>query len=122
MGLTHTEAADCRQNLGFSGIIQKNTLQPAAADYPNGGYPINPQNWGMGAIHGLMQLGLTGTASQYVWQYVPAAPGAATPTYSGNLFVYQTTTLGAAGPGPLTQVPAGTDLSGGSAMFMAFGY
>ena len=58
MALTHIEAADSRQNLGMSGIIQKNTLTPAAADYPTGGYPINPQNWGMGVIHGLVQLGL----------------------------------------------------------------
>lgn len=121
MGLTHTEAADCRQNLGFSGIIQKNTLQPAAADYPTGGYPINPQNWGMGALHGLMQLGLTGTAAQYVWQYVPAAPANQTTTYAGNLFVYQSA-ANADVATPLAQVPAGTDLSGGSAMFMAFGF
>src|SRR5271165_4977422 len=122
MALTHTEAADSRQNLGFSGIIQKNTVQPAAADYPTGGYPINPQNWGMGVIHGLMQLGLTGTASQYVWQYVPAALGAQTPTYSGNLFVYQTLSAVAGTPAPLVQVPANTDLSGGSASFLAFGF
>lgn len=121
MALTYTEAADSRQNLGFSGIIQKDTLQPAAADYPEGGYPINPQNWGMGALHGLVQIGLTGTAAEYVWQYVPAAPGAATSTYSGNLKVMQSAANADAAT-PLVEVPAATDLSGGSAMFLAFGF
>ena len=121
MALTQVEAADSRQNLGFSGIIQKNTLTPAAADYPTGGYPINPQNWGMGVIHGLIQLGLTGTASQYVWQYVPAAPGAQTTTYSGNLMVFESAANADAAI-PLAQVPAGTDLSGGTALFLAFGF
>lgn len=122
MALTHIEGADSRQNLGFSGIIQKNILTPAAADYPTGGYPINPQNWGMGLLHGLIQLGLTGTAVPYEWQYVPAAPGAQTPTYSGNLKVFQTLSAVAGTPAPMVEVPAGTDLSGGTAHFLAFGF
>jgi hypothetical protein len=121
MGLTYTEASDSRQNLGMSGIIQKDTLQPAAADYPEGGYPINPQNWGMGALHGLVQLEVTGTASEYVWQYVPAAPAAKTPSYAGNLIVYQSA-ANADAAAPLSQVPAGTDLSGGTVSFLAFGF
>lgn len=119
MALSYVEAADSRQNLGFSGIIQFDTITPASADYPTGGYPINPQNWGMGLIHGLIPIAYTGTAATYVWVYVPAASGSVTPTYAGNLLVYET---GAALSGPLAQVAANTDLSGGTVKLLAYGF
>lgn len=119
MALSYVEGADSRQNLGMSGIIQHDVVTPAASDYPTGGYPINPQNWGMGVIHGLIPIAHTGTAATYVWVYVPAASGSVTPAYSGNLFVYET---GAAVSGPLAQVAAATDLSGGTVKLLAFGF
>ena len=113
MALTFIEDAESRQNLGFSGIIQQNKATPASDDYPTGGYLINPQNWGLGFIRGLLIMGMTGTAPDYIWQYVPAAATSVTSTYSGNLFAYSA--LG-------TQVAAATDLSGGSLLLLAYGF
>jgi len=113
MALTYTENADSRAHLGPSCIVQENVVQPAAADYPTGGYPINPQNWGMGLISGLVPIAYTGTAVNYLWEFIQAAAGTATPTFAGYLYVQSA---------PGTQVAANTDLSGGTVKLRASGF
>jgi hypothetical protein len=114
MALSFTEDAESRAHLGFSNIQQTNVATPAVSDYPTGGYPINPQNWGLGLIRGLLVVGYTGTATNYAWLFIPAAANLITNTYAGNLYVAALST-GA-------QVAAGTDLSGGTVKLKADGF
>ncbi len=70
MALTITPDAEGRQNLGPSGIIAVVTIQPAAADYPAGGYTITPAQFdGLSRIRGVLPIGYTGTAATHVWAW-----------------------------------------------------
>lgn len=126
MALTHTEGADSRQNLGFSGIIQINSLQPSVSDYPTGGYFINPNAFGFGEIHGLWLIGVkqsatgTGSSVQSGTNYV-----------SGSNYLWQwnksTSKLqafgsGASSGGPFNEVAANTDLSFNTYSFIGYGF
>jgi hypothetical protein len=113
MALTFKEDAESRAHLGISCIEQQNTATPAAADYPTGGYPISPAQWGLGLIRSLEVVGKTGTALNFIWDFIPAAANLLTPTFAGNLYV--SSALG-------TQAAANTDLSGGTVKLLAKGF
>lgn len=123
MALTITEGADSRQDLGFSLIVQFNKLQPAASDYPAGGYPLYSsagsannagQPFGMAYLHGVVPVAFTGTAIDYIWQFNKT-------TGKLQVFGISVATAGAT-IYTLTEVAANTDLSGGSVTVWALGF
>lgn len=114
MALTWKEDADSRQDLGMSGIIQCNVASFAASDYVTGGYPVAPSAFAFGYLRGLIQLAFTGTAYLYSFKYNAA---------TGKLQAFEAITGAASGdPAVETEVPAGTDLSGGTVTFLAYGF
>lgn len=107
--LNWTEDADSRMDLGPSGIIQKNVATFNLSDYPKGGYPINPQAFGMSRIRALIPCAFTGAAEGYEWEYdVSSQP-------IGTLKALT---------GPVTETASNTDFSAnnGSIGLLAFGY
>jgi hypothetical protein len=114
MSITWTEIADSRGNLGPSLVTQSNKATFNVSDYPTGGYPVNPQTYGMVRINDLIPSGYTGAARGFVFQYDKTTQ----PT--GNLKVYeQNGTTGA-----LVETASNTDFSAsnGSVQLLAFGY
>ncbi len=112
------EDADSRQNLGPSGIIQKNTAQFSLSDYPSGGYPVYAAAFGLSQIRSLIPCGYTGSAAGYVFQYEKPAvsgPASSNPGYL-KIFEQNGTT------GPLIEVSASNNINGATADFLAFGY
>ena len=112
--LTWTEDADSRQDLGPSGIIQKNTATFNLSDYPMGGYPIDPHAFGMARIRSLIPCGMTGAARGWEWEYNNSQQPI------GHLQAYgQNATTG-----PLVETASNTDFSanGGTLSLLAFGY
>jgi|SRR5579863_2056645 len=114
MAIIWTEAADSRQNLGPSGIIQENVANFGASDYPAGGYPTPPAAFGMGRIRALIPCAYTGAALGYVWEYDNTIQPI------GRLRVYQQNGT----TGALVETASNTDFSasGGSVRLLAFGY
>jgi hypothetical protein len=108
--MTQTEGGDSRQNLGFSGIIQVNKMQPSLSDYPVGGYSISPSAFGMGELHGMWLIGQGGTASNYLWKWNKS---------TSSLQVYGS---GASAGATLQEIAVGTDLSSGQYYFLGFGF
>lgn len=115
MALTFVEGADSRQNLGFSGIIQVNTVQPASADYVTGGYLINPASFGLGEIHGMWCIGQAGAA--LATTFIPVFNKT-----SGKLQFFGAPATGQALGAALAEVANGTDLSAFKFYIMAFGF
>lgn len=111
MSMTWIEDAESQQHLGPSGIIQASIGQPGLSDYSSGGYAILPASFGMSRIRGLMQLGFTGTGTGggYQAEY--------NKTTNKLMFFQQSAATGA-----LTELPAGTDLSANTYMFLAYGF
>lgn len=123
MALTITEGADSRQDLGFSLIVQFNKLQPGTSDYPAGGYPMYSssgsatnagQQFGLAFLHGVVPVGFTGTAVNYIWQFNKG-------TGKLQVFGISVATAGAT-IYTLTEVAANTDLSGGSVTVWTLGF
>jgi hypothetical protein len=115
MSITWTEVADTRANLGpGAGLTQSNVAVFSVSDYPTGGYPINPQAFGMVRIIDLIPSGYTGAARGFVFEYDKTTQ----PT--GNLVAYEQN----GSTGALVQTASNTDFSasGGSLQLRAFGY
>lgn len=114
MALTFKVVADARSMLGPSAIFQPAILTPAASDYPTGGYamytssgsaPDNAgQQFGFGSLTGIVFLGFTGTALNYIWLYNRT---------TCKIQVYSA---------PGTEIAANTDLSGGTVKVNATGF
>jgi len=108
----------------MSSIIQENIITPAASDYPTGGYPMYAgsgsapnnagQQWGFGALRGVIAIGFTGTAINYIWHYNKT-------TSKLQVFGISVATAGAT-IYTLTEVAASTDLSGGTVSLLGWGF
>lgn len=109
MSMSLKETGEGRGNIAPSFIIQPATASFSASDYPTGGYPVTGAPVGLGYVRGMIPAGYIGTASNYLWEYVPSAvtPG------TGNLLVQSA---------PGTQVAANTDLSGAMVAFQIVGF
>jgi hypothetical protein len=82
MAITINEEGDGRNNLGMSGILQWAGASFSVSDYPPGGYPNYPSQFGLSHIRGIMPMGYgaagAGFPGGYVWEYVkPAVAGPA---------------------------------------------
>jgi hypothetical protein len=121
MALTITGVEDCRANLGPSQQLRAYQLQPAASDYPTGGYVINATQIALSWLYGAVQIAVNAAGALYLAQFVlPSGSFGTTPApgTSGNLIVAYSTGSAAA----FTQVPNGTDLSGVTWIFDFLGY
>ena len=79
---------DSQQNLGPSGVIIQGTASFSVSDYPAGGYPIIPSQFGLGHIRGLIPYAYSaagaGNPGGYVWQYIKpviSGPAATNPGF-----------------------------------------
>jgi hypothetical protein len=121
MALTITGVADCRASLGPSQELRAYQLQPAANDYPTGGYIINATQIALSWLYGGVQIAVNAAGALYLAQFVLPSGSFGTipaPATSGNLIVSYSTS----GGGAFTQVPNATDLSGVTWIFDFLGY
>lgn len=113
MSITWTEDADSRQNLGPAGIAQQNKATFNVSDYPNGGYPVPPANFGLSRLRSLIPCAYTGAARGYVWEYDNTNNPGVLRVYAQN-----------GTDGPLVETASNTDFSAqnGSVTLLAYGY
>jgi hypothetical protein len=118
MALTITHFPDIRAYLGESAVLEVWNLQPAAADYVTGGYPIPAGSFQLGKIVGAVVIGTNSAGATYLGQFVLPTTPLTTPQNTINFKVVYS--AGAAGV--FTEVPAGTDLSAISWNVLAWGW
>jgi hypothetical protein len=113
MALTITPVPDIKYVWGESGRAQAYNLQPAANDYPTGGYVITASQVELGKLVGLDLLFTSGTGNSLLYSVVFIATGPLTnPQTQVNMVV----SLGG------TQIANGVDLSGTSWSVLAIGW
>lgn len=105
MSITWTEDGDSRVDLGPSCIQQVNLANFSASDYSTGGYPVNPQAFGLARLRGAWLVGVAGTAVATVggYDWVLDRTGATSTPPTWKLRAFSTGTV---------EASTGTDFSG----------
>jgi hypothetical protein len=123
MAITIKGDGDSGHWLGMSGILQWVGASFSVSDYPPGGYPIFPSQFGLSHIRGLLPMGYTaagaGFPGGYVWEYIK--PAVAGPAASNPGFLVALEQSGVTGSlVPVTGSNA--NFAGGSLDLLAYGW
>lgn len=113
MALLVRHFPDIRASLGPSFRIEQAVLQPGAADYVTGGYPVTAEQAELGKLVGAHIVGTNAAGAGFKADFIfPAFSLTSAPPPGPAVGVNLKVSQSAGVAGAFTEVPAGTDLSG----------